>query len=190
MDLLQARSCCPATQFRLRVQIVGDGFCEDAALRRRALDLTFSGLMQEAAEQERSRARLHKLSSTGPSVSSSSANGALAIVAAHQLPPSAAAAGSGAGSGAGRISEPGAKGKAQQQGFGVSATGRDDRKACSSRAALQDQSFRSSLQQRWQALVATTAGHTMVQQQKSALYTMADRALGLNGSAYDSDLLL
>jgi hypothetical protein len=44
---------------------VGDGFSEDVALRRRALDLAFTCMMQEAAEHERSRARLTKLSSTG-----------------------------------------------------------------------------------------------------------------------------
>lgn len=60
------------------MQIVGDGFCEDVPLRRRALDLAFCSMMREAAEQERNRARMTKLSNTAAGQGAAAATGAAA----------------------------------------------------------------------------------------------------------------
>lgn len=102
-------ACCRLTC----MQIVGDGFCEDVALRRRALDLAFTGMMREAAEQERSRVRLNKLSSTGATAAAAAAaavNGTAAGLSAQQQQ----AAGAGVGGAAGRGSD-GGGGKGEEE---------------------------------------------------------------------------
>jgi hypothetical protein len=84
----------------LCTQIVGDGFCEDVALRRRALDIAFTAMMREAADHERSRARLNKLPSSGANsgaaaaAAAAAASGAIVVAGHHH----AAGAGTGAGS--------------------------------------------------------------------------------------------
>lgn len=79
------------------MQIVGDGFCEDVCLRRRALDVAFTGMMREADEQERSRARINKLSSTG--AAPAAATGALVVAGQHAAGLGATQAADGGGKG-------------------------------------------------------------------------------------------
>jgi hypothetical protein len=73
----------------LCTQIVGDGFYEDVALRRRALDIAFTAMMREAADHERSRARLNKLPSSGANSGAaaaaalSAASGAIVVAGHH-----------------------------------------------------------------------------------------------------------
>jgi hypothetical protein len=92
-------------------QIVGDGFCEDVTLRRRALDISFTAMMREAADAERARVRINKLSCTCASPAAATAAGAASAPSAASL-----TAASGALVLAGHYNHHGTAGAGQQGG--------------------------------------------------------------------------